>query len=344
MPKTWYYCNMTISQKQDFIIHQRSLILALFAFCIFLFPNDSHAIDYGSYTTTFTSFQSFLTNVNTYLAKILGPGTNATKFIEAEFLAFMIYRLSVEVAKWVFNASDIVGVFAVIMLGGIVKIMMNFYDPLTTLLLSWAGDASTAIQKPIVGNDDVFFIASYIHNIMQSMSLPETTIFSGVATLLLIASLNLLIWILSLLAFFTVAWGIWGYALTKLVGWFFLPFLMLKRTEALFDGWLKLFLGFLFYMFIARANIVLVLVLLTGFFGLALNPSGTGTVPPAVLIGFKGFDEVAGLAALLIVSILALLSSGKFAVALAGGVGGFGGAAATLAFVAAKGARSFMGK
>lgn len=317
----------------------------LFVSVLFLFFNDLIAAplvptnnpNYGSIDNTFSSFKAFLGNVNAYLNAIMSSSGNAAKYVEAVFFAFFAYRLAIAIAGFAFSETTLVGVFSVIFLGFIVRILMDFYSPLTSLLLTWSGDASTAIQQPIVGNDDVFFVAAYIGRIIGAISLPSADIWDAISFSLLIVVFQSAIWILSILAFFTVTWGIWGYALAKLIGWFFIPFMLLERTSALFDGWLRFMLGFLFYMLIARANIVFVLVLITTYFGLPIAPSTTSTVQ-AITVAPGDFGELTGFLTLLIISIIALLSSGKFAASIVGGVGGFGGTIASFANVAARSA------
>ena len=317
------------------------LFLVPFAYAAPLVP--SATPDYGSVSSTFSSFNAFLANVSAYVTAILNPANNAYKYVEATFFAFFAYRLALALAGFVFSTVDLVGVLTVIMLGFIVRILMGFYGQLTSLLLTWAGDASTALQMPIVGNDDVFFVASYIGRIMGAISLPSADIWDAISFSLLIVVFQSVIWILSILSFFAVAWGVWGFALAKLIGWFFIPFMLLERTSALFDGWLRFMLGFLFYMFIARANLIMVLVLLTTYFGLPIAPATTSTVQ-AITVAPGDFGELTGLLALLIIAVLALLSTGKFAASIVGGIGGFGGTLARVATFGARGAGSLLRK
>lgn len=299
--------------------------LCFVSFYLFFLPSTAwaQAADYGDYGEAFTSFQNFLTTVAAYIDLVLAPGSNAAQFIEAFFYAFAFYRISFAIAGWMMF-DNLPGLVAAVLLVAVVRIMLDFYDPLTSLLLSWAGDFAGSIQQPITGNGDVFFVVGYLTNILDSISLPSITIFNAVSALMAIITLAALTFLLSVLAFFAVAWGVYGFALAKLIGWMFLPFILIERTAALFDGWIKFMLGFLFYMVIARVNLVLVLILFTTYLNLPLT-SGTAPGVPFV-VPVDDFSDLGGLVSLLIISILSLISTGKFAVALAGGVGGFGGA------------------
>jgi hypothetical protein len=324
---------MTISHIQASAIHFRAVLIALAAGLGLLIPDLLMAApDYGDVSASHTSFQSFLTNVSGYIKLVVAPSSNAEKFIEATFFTLLIFRLAIELSKWAFDHADLFDVATVVLLGVIVRVFMDSYDYITSMLLILSGDVGAAIQMPIIGNSDVFFGVSYIHNLLEAITLPETSILDDLKLVLLLAFFQLIIWGLSVMAFFCMAWGVYGFALAKLVGWFFIPLMLLEKTAQLFDGWFRFLVGFLIYSVIARANIILVLLLLTSYFGIPMAVVKAGQpINYAITISGDNYSDLGGLAAMLIISVLALLATGKFAMAIAGGVGGFGGVAGRLA-------------
>ncbi len=114
-----------------------------------------------------------------------------------------------------------------------------------------------------------------------------------------------------------------------MVGWMFIPMIMFERLSWLFDGWLRFFFGFLIYGVMARANLVLVAIVLKAFFNL---PSFS--VPPgqAYFFEVRHLSDSFGLLSFLLIGVLALISTGQFASSIAGGVGGIGSAVRGLAF------------
>jgi hypothetical protein len=331
---------MEVIPKHELEIRNRAAVVALVSWALFLLPGLAvGAADYGSMPEAFGSFNKFLKDVGGYLDIVAAPSSDAGRFIEAEFLALFIFRLSIEVSKWVFNHADVVDVFAIVLLGAMVRIFMDFYDEITTILLSWASDVGGAVQFPIVGSKDVFFAVSYINNMINAFTLPEASFFSSIKLVIIVLSIQGIVWLLSIMAFFCMAWGVYGFALAKLVGWFFIPFVLLERTASLFDGWLRYLVGFLVYMVIARVNIVLVLILLSSYLGISLTTVRAGGAVDAVTFSGSDFSNLGGFVALLIISVFALLSTGKFAMAIAGGVGGFGGVAGRMALGASVMAR-----
>lgn len=335
---------MRSQYETDYQLHKRALWLAFFAAVIWLiFGSDVAfaASDYGDVEEAHSSFTAFLQALGGHIDNLLSPTSNAAQFVNAEFIAFATYRLVIVVGKWAFDSADLVEVFSVVMLIAIVQILIDFYDVLTSGLLTWSGDFAGVIQFEILGTDDVFFAVSYISNLVDNISFQEggwSIIPDVVPAFLMICCFGLL-WIMATAAFVGMAWAVWGFALAKLIGWFFLPFLLIERTAELFDGWLKFLVGFLFYAVIIRVNMSLMVVLLSSYFEVPATVGGD--VDPIVVV-VDSFSNVAGLFALNLVGLLSIFATGKFATALAGGVGGFGGTLGRVAMAGAAGASRFI--
>ncbi|WP_417536646.1 type IV secretion system protein [Methylophaga sp.] len=318
--------------------------MAFFAAVIWLvFGSDAvfAASDYGDIEEAHSSFTGFLTAISAVISNLLSPTSNAAQFVNAEFIAFATYRLTIVVGKWAFDSADLVEVFSVVMLIAIVQILIDFYDVLTTGLLTWSGDFAGVISNEITGTDDVFFTVSYLSNLSDSITFEEGgwSIIPDVVPAFLMLLCFGLLWLLGTAAFVGMAWAIWGFALAKLIGWFFIPFLLLERTAELFDSWLRFLIGFLFYAVIIRVNMALVVLLLSAYFGV---PMTVGENPEPIIIEVDSFSNVAGFIALYVVGILSIFATGKFATAIAGGVGGFGGTLGRVAMAGAAGASRFI--
>ncbi len=311
------------------IISRFAIFSAIFiTSLIYGFPDVlAAAPDYGDNSAAHTSFGSFLSSVSTLLNLVLSPGSPSATFIDAFFYFGVIYKIVVVTAKYMLLSADINDFFEAIIVIAIVRALIDLYPSLTSLLFNWTGDFAAAIQTPIVGTGDVFFLTEYLQNILGAITYDDTSLWDGFKMALSTGVLWFLLSGLSILAFFAVAWAVWGYSLAKLIGWMFIPFLLFERTVFLFDGWLRFMIGFLLYAVVARVNLVLVLVLFASYFGLPLN-SGVG---PVRSFPIPNIDEVGGLLSLLVIAILSLISTGRFAAALAGGVGGYGDSVSTAA-------------
>jgi type IV secretory pathway VirB6-like protein len=115
----------------------------------------------------------------------------------------------------------------------------------------------------------------------------------------------------------------WGYVLCKIIGIFFVPFLMIRRTEFLFDGWLRLYCGFLVYGIIARANLILVVLSIKTFFGWDGYVIDTGFT---MQWDITNFADIMGLTCYVGVGFLSLFCTGRFAATVVIGTAGIGGA------------------
>lgn len=320
--KWWYYS------------HQVFIIAISFVLTILLmaFMNTAFGAEPQGYQEAHSSFKAFLIEVSNAINTILAPASNARKFVEAEFIFFFIIRFVTEVSKWALASREasLTGVYHAIIMAVIVQILIEFYDSLTSLLLNLSGDLGGAIQKPILGTDDIFYAVSWISSLIDRITLPDADIWDSMKAIILLALTGVMVWGLSLVAFFCVAWSIWGFALAKLLGWFFIPFLMLDSLSKMFDGWVRFMVGFLIYGVVARVNLALVILLCQSFFNIPTGTSPTG----AITISGDTFSNLGGLLALCLVSIFAMLSTGKFAMAISGSMGGFGGQIASIARVA----------
>ena len=295
------------------------------------------APDYADIEQTYQAFDKFVVASQGFLSAITGAGSAGATIIRLLFLTIAIYVFSMVVAKWMMRQADLFDVVSVVLLILIVSTIQTFYSSITETLHSLSLDLASAIQEPVVGTTDIFFAPGYLHNIMTNLSLTPLDLFVSMTSFLSIGGVILVSGVLSILAFFTVAWGTWGYVVATLIGWVVIPFLMVPRLAFLFDGWFRFLVGFLVYDVIARLNIALVLVLITGYFDLPLSAGSVGA--PITMPGLT-YADLAGFVTLAVVAIVGLLATGKFAIAIASGVGGAGGAIARATLGSAALARS----
>ncbi len=295
------------------------------------------APDYANVEETYQAFEKFVVASHGFLGAITGAGSAGATIIRILFLTIAIYVFSMVVAKWMMRQADLFDVVSVVLLILIVSTIQTFYSTITETLHSLSLDLASAIQEPVVGTTDIFFAPAYLHNIMTNISLTPLDLFVSVTSWLSLGGVIVVSGLLSVLAFFTVAWGTWGYVVATLIGWVVIPFLMVPRLAFLFDGWFRFLVGFLVYDVIARLNISLVLVLVAGYFDLPLSAGGVDS--PIAMPGLS-YAELSGFVTLAVVAIVGLLATGKFAIAIASGVGGAGGAIARATLGSAALARS----
>jgi len=266
--------------------------------------------------STFQNFQPFMDRVSEILANTLVSPIG--EFAETLFLFFTAALIIGRLSRYIWQGITIAEIGETIALIIVVRVMMVMYGPVTTYMWQWANAFGGGIQQVAVGSDDIFFVGVFIKNIVDRIALADVSIWEGIMASIAIAVLSVILFALTLLAFIASAWPIWGYAVAKLIGWMFIPTILFKRLSFLFDGWLRFFFGFLMYAVCIRVNLSLVAIALGLFFNL---PVGDSPSAPYIF-PVQNFMDFFGLAAICLISLAGLWSTGKFSAVIAGGVGG----------------------
>lgn len=273
-------------------------------------PSDAHS--------TFENFDPFMDRVTVILAG--AQASDVGDFVEVLFLFLTTCLVVGALSRYVGNGLTFSDLIEMIVIIAMVRVMMVVYGDLTTALWGWAIGFGGGIQQVALGTDDIFFVGTWLKNVIDRIAIADVSLLDGIILGIAILFLSIILWILSLLAFIGSAWPIYGYAVAKLVGWMFIPTLLVKRLSFLFDGWLRFFFGFLLYAVFIRINLVLIAILWELYFNI---PSGTAPGAP-IDLPVDNFMDFFGVAALCFISLFGLYSTGRFSVAVAGGVGGFG--------------------
>lgn len=313
---------ITLADSYQREYRTRWLAFVVAVVTVLVYSATARAADYGGTEIATENFNFFAESVADYLTLVLAADSNASQFIEAFFLFAIIYRLVIVLANWVLGAAELIQVFQVVLLIAIVRILMDFYPDITSALFLWSEGFAAALQEPALGTSDAYFAFNFMTNVLEAISYEDASLWDGIKNALGSLVLFISISVLQAVVFFALAWSVWGYLLAKLIGWMFIPFLLFDRLQFLFDGWLRFFVGFLIYGVMARANVVLVVLLFSTMFGVEpTSPDGPGRV---FAMSGLGYHEIGGFIALAMLSIVSLFMTGRFAVAIAGGVGGFG--------------------
>lgn len=104
----------------------------------------------------------------------------------------------------------------------------------------------------LIGTDTTHQMLSSIHDSI-SKSGPAMTIFTAPYFLVVYVIMQLILGVLAALISAIVAYGAVASTIVGLLGPIFIPFLVFKKLDFLFWGWLKAFLSFSFYKVVAAA-------------------------------------------------------------------------------------------
>ncbi|MDA8382981.1 MAG: type IV secretion system protein [Betaproteobacteria bacterium] len=271
-----------------------------------------------------SSFYSFETDVGGYVSTVL---TNTTVMAIVIFLwsFFAVILLVWTMVRWSFGRAGVADLLNAAFLLLFTKLLINTFDLLTKGLWGMFSGIADAIQSAVIGHVDVMFLATFVQKIVSLISVPVPSVTGFVSSLQAFGVLFLVYGVataLSVVAYITTVWALWGYTLAKLVGLFFIPTLLWERTSFLFDGWLRFFLGFLLYGLIARVNLILVGVAMCAYFHIPLSTLGSGSlagITGSYVYSFSTETEGIGLLTFLLIGVVALFATGRFAASLSQG-------------------------
>lgn len=280
---------------------------------------------------------TFMQNVGVVLNNILNNG-NLQSYVNAMWNAFTIMILVAALAKWNFGGIRTYEIVHPLLLILITRIMLNNYDMLTGLFWDWSEGIAGGIQNAVIGNSDPFFLTGFVEDVVAGIETSDVGILDGLRLWIAGFIITTIILLLSLLSFLASTWALYGYALSKILGWFFVPFIMIQRLAYMFDGWVRLFTGFIVYGVVARANLLLAVLALKSFFGIPGYTVNTNTV---YRFDFTGIADLFGLAGFMLVSILALISTGRFSTAIVSGASGFGRSISAAAYTVVRVMKGF---
>lgn len=160
-----------------------------------------------------------------------------------------------------------------------------------------------------IGQDSTQEVQNTIHTALAQMGTLSPS-FTEPYTLLCTYTVQIILSVLTALIGVIIAYGAVGATIIGLLGPVFIPWMVFDKTEFLFWGWLKAFLGFEFYKVIAAATLsVMSHLLITYFTSGASNVSDPQRLI-AIMPGLLILCFVAGFILLKIPTMTASLFSG----------------------------------
>ena len=292
------------------------------------------------FDTTLERFGAFVAVASDLLDRIV-TDNELSGWVNIEWAAFAVCLLTIVGIKYIFEDLTVFDLIQPLMMVAIVRIILDNYDMITSLGWDLSEGIAAGIQRAAINETDPFFPAGFLIDLGKAVVLENLSLFrTPLMTIISYGSTVIILFLTCVMGFFTTVWAMWGYVLCKIIGIFFVPFLMLRRTEFLFDGWLRLYSGFLVYGVIARANLILVVLALSTFLEISGYEIGTDFTVQWEIVGFA---DILGLIGYLCIGLLSLFCTGRFAATVVSGTAGVGSAinsaAGTVARMASGGAR-----
>lgn len=300
-----------------------------------LLPGAVHAAAPPTFSESMGLYNTFMANVSVLLNNIISDG-NLGNFVNIEWTAFAIVLLVIAGAKFVLSDLNLFDLIYPLLMVMVTRLLIDNYAFLTSLCWDLSEGIAGGIQQAAIGNADPFMLPGFIKDVMAGIEYNDVSWWSAFWTFIAANVIFSIVFLFSILGFIANAWALYGYALARIIGMFFVPFLMLKRTSFLFDGWMRLFVGFLVYGVIARVNLLLSVVALKSLFGI---PGYAIDTTYNVHWDITGLADIIGLSSFMLVGLLALIATGRFASSVVSGASGFGASISSAAYGLARVAR-----
>lgn len=267
--------------------------------------------------------------VKNYVTSIMNDSDNNVYIWSKMIMGFLFIVIVIqEISYFIFEGIEAPRLAEAFIYVVMTLIIWNGYDYGTAALWGVGEGISEGLQGMLIDNQDPFFLSQWIVKSLGHIHLPNVDIFDGV-----MLSIKLFTWmavclVLDFVAYLAGLWALYGYALAKIVGMVFVPFLMHRGTRPFFDAWFKFFTGFIILQVVLKATLIIaVMTIKSTLVGLGVVFEGdygmpTGE-PPS--ISLEGLQNLFDASAMMIIAILFVLSSFAWAAALGAGAGNLSG-------------------
>ena len=271
-------------------------------------------------------------------------GSDIFLFVTA-ILTFLFFMCLVgEIVKFINGNADWIAILTLVILYISTTALIASYGPFTHVIKGVFEDLCGEFQYLIIGSRDKMFLSDFIDKVIKkAVQAPDV----GFTDSIFMWGVTLVWGVVSLLlqvAFYLAdTYVTLGYALARVVGVLFVPFLIAPWTRPIFDGWVKFFVGFGICGILLRLTCILAMLVMKA----TINAAGKLENPASALIN-SNYDVKAPLVvadnnislllaiiAFGVISCVMVFSSFGFAKTLASGVGSASNAATNMAKSAA---------
>ncbi len=276
-------------------------------------------IDPAGYLAEFFNDASRLTD------QLIGVSTELYRFAVLEWTAFAVFALVIVLIKWTVGAAAVKDVVFVVLMILIAQFLMQSYD----LVLAVLWEITTALSDDINRNtyealdleatgikSTGVFLLDMINQVMDRITFKPVSAKTGFFSMFSDIALNIreaifmILFFLALLLVYCVSWfisviGLWSLLLGKVLGPIFIPFLIFKRANPYFDGWLNFMLGSVAYLIIAQINIAFATLIIIGLFDSAVFAGKIQTLNPEDMLQLFSYTG------LLVVAVFAMFRTDR---------------------------------
>lgn len=332
-PKAHVYKVGLLSDKKRQVIALALGMFAVFLSPLLFMPPAEAALSDTMRGVFSGELKAFVTGI------MSGTDNPVSNFAWMIFAAFAFILFVIEVIKFIWQGNQTESHMIALCMFFVTFMIMGSYDGFTEGIWGIAVGISDGYQQQLVGNTDNFFLSQWMHKTFAAVVIEDLSMWDSLKLLSYVTIWTATGVLLDAVAYLAAMWADFGYAVGKVVGFVFIPCLLLPATRNLFDGWFKFFTGFGFLLIVLKATMVVAAIAvkaIVGTLGVKYVGAGFAGEATAVTIGVNELYKLADAAAMLFVAALFVLSSFAFASALAGGLGNISGGLGTAASMAVK--------
>lgn len=288
----------------------------------------------ASATLSDTMRGMFSSDLNAYVSGIMAdPSNPINNWSSMMFLTLAFLLILREVVIFIFDGLNPASHIEAIIYFFATLAIMQFYGAFTDAIWGVGVGISNGFQEYLVGNTDNFFLSQWIYKSIAAVSLEEVDMFDAIRLVGYAIGWSIVSALLDFVTWIASVWALMGYALAKVLGLFFVPFLLLPSTRGLFDKWIQFLVGFVFLLIMLKATLVITaMVVQSALAEIGVTWTADFGDPVAVVdVAKERFYVLMDTTVMLVLGAMLILSSFVFAGMLAGGVGSTSGAIGSLA-------------
>lgn len=281
-----------------------------------LFVDSAHAAEKANVVN-----EQFLDTLSQFVNDIL-HNSNIRKFVDQMMIAFVFFMIIWEICYFLIKGLDFERLFNKAAWCIFAFVLLQLYDPITSAIWGMSEGLAGDIQYTIVGNRDPYFLPTWVFKMFNLLQTENGSLWDSIKILGIIIVWMLVTSILTLILYISSFFAVFGYALAKIVGIFFIPLIIFEGTRNYFDGWVRFFIGFVILAVVLRVNAIIIALLVKAqCLSLIGNSVGFNLPTQPIFIKFDGNQLLMDLIFSGIVGIIFVISSFSFATALASGAG-----------------------
>lgn len=247
----------------------------------------------------------------------------AAWYFNAVLLSAIVIKSVSALTLYIFKKIDLGDVIVAFMMIIITFSFFHSFGYAVEATYGWTRGITGLIQEVLLGTDDVLYTSNIAAEISKKLVFEDYSFLVNPIALVKMAILAVLIALFEVALFFIDTWVTIGVVLSQLLGIFMIPFLLFKPTAYIFDGWVKMYVGFLAFGLVGKVISIIVIQILLEFFGWTVADL-EGNASFTVSLTSTGALSWLSLIGIFFIAILMLFSTTKIASLFAGGAAGLG--------------------